>query len=166
MTELVLVLAVLLVAVVMGLSLAHALEFPGKLRLGRDAYLATQTIYYPGFTVGGMVGEAGGLIVLALALLLTPTASDRFPWIVAALVLLVLEHATYWLVTHPVNGFWLKDTPLKGAGATFFSTASTPETDWTRLRDRWEWSHVARAALATASLVALAIGLLRSGVAG
>jgi hypothetical protein len=163
MTEIVLVLATLLVAVVMGLSLAHALELPGKLRLGRDAYLATQTIYYPGFTLGGMVGEAGGLIVLALALLSTPAASDRFAWIAAAFVLLVLVHATYWVVTHPVNGFWLKDTPLKGAGARFFSTASTRETDWTKLRDRWEWSHVARAVLATASLLALATGLLRSG---
>ena len=28
---------------------------------------------------------------------------------------------------------------------------------WTELRDRWEWSHVARAALAVASLVALVV---------
>jgi hypothetical protein len=32
-----------------------------------------------------------------------------------------------------------------------------PTGDWTELRDRWEWSHVARAALAVASLVALVV---------
>jgi hypothetical protein len=45
----------------MGLSLAHALEFPGKKRLDEKQYKAVQTIYYPGFTIGGMVGEFGGL---------------------------------------------------------------------------------------------------------
>lgn len=37
------ILALLLVAVTMGLSLAHALEWPGKLRLNEDAYKATQS---------------------------------------------------------------------------------------------------------------------------
>ena len=49
-----------------GLVLAHALEFPGKLRLNKETYLNMQMIYYPGFTIGGMVGEAGGLATLAL----------------------------------------------------------------------------------------------------
>jgi hypothetical protein len=56
------VLTVLLVAVVMGLTLAHALEFPGKIRLGREEYLVTQAIYYPGFTIGGGIGEVLGII--------------------------------------------------------------------------------------------------------
>ena len=51
------VLTVLLVAVAMGLALAHALELPGKLRFSREAYLQVQPIYYPGFTIGGAVGE-------------------------------------------------------------------------------------------------------------
>jgi hypothetical protein len=33
--------------------LAHALEWPGKLRLSREHYLAVQPIYYPGFTYSG-----------------------------------------------------------------------------------------------------------------
>src|SRR5205809_327776 len=40
----------------MGLSLAHALEYPGKRRLDRETYLKAQTIYYPGFTIGGVFG--------------------------------------------------------------------------------------------------------------
>jgi hypothetical protein len=37
------VLAIVLVAVSLALSLAHALELPGKLRLSKDAYLTTQS---------------------------------------------------------------------------------------------------------------------------
>lgn len=47
------VLSLLLLAVTMGLSLAHALERPGKLRLVEPTYRAVQAIYYPGFTIGG-----------------------------------------------------------------------------------------------------------------
>jgi hypothetical protein len=36
----------MLAAVTMALSLAHALELPGKLRLGKEQYLAVQPIYY------------------------------------------------------------------------------------------------------------------------
>lgn len=53
------VVTILLVAVAMAMALAHALELPGKLRLSKEAYFTTQSIYYPGFTLGGMVGEGG-----------------------------------------------------------------------------------------------------------
>ncbi|MGQ0445171.1 MAG: hypothetical protein ACT4O2_08630 [Beijerinckiaceae bacterium] len=55
----------------MALSLAHALEYPGKFRLPRETYLAVQTIYYPGFTIGG---AAEPLAIAALAGLLAMTA--------------------------------------------------------------------------------------------
>ena len=103
------ILALLLVAVTMGLSLAHALEFPGKLRLDEPTYRAVQAIYYPGFTIGGFVGEFGSMLVLAALLYLTPTNSERFWWIAAALGLLIAGHATYWIVTHPVNSAWLQE---------------------------------------------------------
>jgi hypothetical protein len=48
------VVTVLLVAVAMSLTLAHALELPGKMRLDEQTYRAVQTIYYPGFTFGGL----------------------------------------------------------------------------------------------------------------
>jgi hypothetical protein len=50
----------------MALSLAHALELPGKMRLGKDAYLSVQTIYYPGFTIGGIAEPLGILALIAL----------------------------------------------------------------------------------------------------
>jgi hypothetical protein len=55
------ILTTVLVAVAMVPALAHALEYPGKMRLSRDAYLTVQPIYYPGFTIAGGIAEAGGL---------------------------------------------------------------------------------------------------------
>jgi hypothetical protein len=160
------VVTVLLVAVAMALSLAHALELPGKLRLSRETYLAVQPIYFPGFTVGGAVGEAGGLIATFTLLLATPGGSRAFWLTLSAFVALLVMHATYWLVTHPVNNFWLQGSNLKGFGARFFSfdplqrKARTGALDWTALRDRWEYSHVLRSVLGLASL-----GLLVAAVA-
>ena len=39
------ILATVLVAFAMAPAIAHALEFPGKMRLSRDAYLTVQPIY-------------------------------------------------------------------------------------------------------------------------
>ncbi|MPZ40702.1 MAG: hypothetical protein GEU95_22165, partial [Rhizobiales bacterium] len=100
-------------AVTMGLSLAHALEFPGKSRLDESTYRAVQAIYYPGFTIGGLIGEFGAMLALIVFLIVTPTSTERFWWIAAALGFLVIGHATYWVVTHPVNAAWLKDTSVR-----------------------------------------------------
>lgn len=153
------ILALLLVAVTMGLTLAHALELPGKLRLDKNTYVAVQAIYYPGFTIGGLVGELGGLLVLFALLFLTPYGTERFWWTAAAFGFLVSVHAVYWLVTHPVNNFWIKDVDMAGAGAAFFSFLSAKSGDWVQMRDVWEYSHVARACLAMASLASMAIAL-------
>ena len=72
------VIALFLIALTMGLSLAHSLECPGKLRLDEPTYRAVQAIYYPGFTIGGLIGEFGGMLALAALLFLTPFASERF----------------------------------------------------------------------------------------
>jgi hypothetical protein len=156
------VISVILVAIAMALALAHALEFPGKMRLSKDAYVEVQPIYYPGFTIGAGFGEGGGMIALVTLLFVTPYASTRFWWTVAALGLLLAMHLTYWIVTHPVNNFWLKETDVTGAGAVFFSLFSSHAesgADWSKLRDVWEYSHIARAVLGMLSLISLLIAV-------
>jgi hypothetical protein len=158
MLRLLQIVTLVLVAMAMALSLAHALELPGKMRLGKDDYLAVQTIYYPGFTIGG-VAEPLGILALIALLVFTPFGSSRFWWTACALLALVAAHLTYWFVTHPVNNFWTKDIELTGLGATFFSLFA-PEAsggDWSRLRDVWEYSHVVRAVCSMLSFVCLAI---------
>lgn len=56
------IVTLLLVALAMATRVAHALELPGKMRLPRDTYLAVQSIYYPGFLVGGGLGEFAGML--------------------------------------------------------------------------------------------------------
>lgn len=154
------VLSLLLVSVAMATALAHALELPGKLRLDKAAYMTVQPIYYPGFTFGGLVGEFGGMLSLAALLFFLPWAGAKFWWVAGALAAALAAHAVYWVFTHPVNGFWLADQDLSALGSTFFSAFSgTASGDWTALRDVWEYSHVARAALFMLSLAAVAIAL-------
>jgi hypothetical protein len=155
------VIVIVLVSVNMALALAHALELPGKLRLSRDVYTAVQPIYYPGFTIGGGIGEFGGILATVVLLIATPRDAAAFALTLAALVLLLIGHGIYWLVTHPVNQFWLRDQELKGAGRAFFSFGGQRSTSdsWTSLRNRWEYSHVARAVIALAALILLATSI-------
>jgi hypothetical protein len=154
-------LALLSVSVAMAQALAHALEFPGKLRLSRQDYETVQEIYYPGFTYGG-ASEGIGLLLLLTLLLLAP-GGTAFWLILAAFVALIAMHVVYWLFIHPINRFWLRDFELKGLAAGFFGFGAGqdggPLPDWTALRDRWEYSHIARAGLGLLALVFLGAAL-------
>jgi hypothetical protein len=153
------VLTVVLVASTMGLALAHALELPGKMRLSKEQYLTVQPIYYPGFTIGGGVAEAGGIVATLVLLLVTPGGTRQF-WLTAgALAALVIMHLIFWVMTQPANRLWLQETDLTGPAKRFFGaertdrTVGSPAPDWTILRDRWERSHVLRAAAAMVGLI-------------
>jgi hypothetical protein len=152
--------AVLLVALAMSLALAHALEFPGKLRLPRETYMAVQRIYYPGFTIGG-IGEMAAVIATLVLAFLAFGEGVRFWLFLGAFAATVAMHAAYWLLTHPVNRFWLRDVDISKAAAGFFAADPLTrakrgdEGDWKALRDRWEWSHVLRAGLSVVGLALL-----------
>ncbi len=136
------------------------------MRLDKETYIAVQAIYYPGFTYGGL-GEGLGMLTTLVLLLMTPISRPAFWWTLTGLVSLMAMQAVYWVVTHPVNKFWLKDISLKGLGGGFFSldpmkqgAASEDGSEgWRRLRDRWEYSHVFRAVLAVIALIALIIAI-------
>jgi hypothetical protein len=149
--------ALLLAAVAVTASLAHALELPGKMRLSKDAYLAVQQIYYPGFTMAGF-GEVAAIPVTLVLALMTPRGA-AFWLTLGAFLALSCGHALYWLVTHPVNNFWLEDFALSGASRSFFAFGAREidRSDWTALRDRWEYSHVARSVCMVLGLALLAM---------
>jgi hypothetical protein len=161
------VLTVFLAAVAMSLALAHALELPGKMRLDKETHIAVQTIYYPGFTFGG-VGEVLAMLATLVLLFLTPTNRPAFRWTLTGFVALVTMQALYWVITHPVNKFWLKDTRLKRAGGAFFSlepmkqgeASETGAEGWRKLRDRWEYSHILRAVVSVIALVSLIVAVV------
>jgi len=74
-----------LASIAMSFAVAHVLELPGKMRLSKENYIATQTIYYPGFTVGG-IGEGASMLTTLVLLALTPINSQAFWWTLAGLV--------------------------------------------------------------------------------
>jgi hypothetical protein len=155
------VVTLMLIALAMVPAVAHALEFPGKMRLSKDAYLTVQRIYYPGFTIAGLAESFSIVAGLALVIV-TPRGSIAFLLSLTALILLLAMHAVYWIVTAPVNKVWLKDEQQSKAGAAFFRMNTSEQrqaTDWTSLRDRWEYSHVTRAVLVTTALGLLACAM-------
>jgi hypothetical protein len=155
------ILCLLLVGVTAALSLAHALEWPGKMRLTREQYLAVQPIYYPGFTYAGIC-EPIGVIALIALLIFTPGGTPSFWLIAAALAAMLAVNALYWFLTAPVNKVWMRDQKLSGGAQKFFGSggAEKPQ-DWTKLRDRWEGSHFYRALAAGAAFLLLSIGLVK-----
>lgn len=67
------VVTLVLAAVGLSLTLAHALGLPGKKRLGKEACVTVQSIYYPGFTIGGLFGEFGAIVATMILLVATPS---------------------------------------------------------------------------------------------
>jgi hypothetical protein len=70
-------LTAILIVCALAPALAYVLEFPGKLRLTKEAYFAVQPIYYPGFTIAGM-SEPLGVIATLLLLVFTPRGNADF----------------------------------------------------------------------------------------
>ena len=155
------------VAVAMALALAHALEYPGKMRLDRSTYVAMQPIYYPAFTIGGGIGEGLGVILTFILLMLTPNDSDQFNWIAAAFASLLAMQVVYWTVTRPVRNFWSERKKIGPAARRFFGLSATAQTIaqreheglWSTLQQRWEISHIARAFFGFISVVTIAVGV-------
>jgi hypothetical protein len=160
MTATIHIIATILVALAAALSVAHALEYPGKMRLGREQYFAVQQIYYPGFTIGGAAEPLGTIVIVALLFLL-PFGGTQFWLAVVALIAMLGVMAVFWMVTQPANKLWTQDLHMGSAGKNFFQTGAGDPANahWTAVRDRWERSHITRAFLASVGFVCLLIAL-------
>lgn len=153
-------------AVAMSTALAHALEYPGKLRLDERTYRTVQTIYYPGFTIAGIAEPAAAIATLIL-LLTRANRSAAFWWTATAFIALAAMHGIFWFVTQPTNRFWLRNQPISKAGETFFNleqanrrpATASPQPNWRGLRKKWEYSHIVRSALAVIALLSLVIAI-------
>jgi hypothetical protein len=84
---------------------------------------------------------------------------------------LIGMQVVYWLITHPVNNFWLQREKLGEMGSKFFllgkenCSGENRPPEWADLRNRWEYSHVVRAGLVTLGFVMLAIAVFSTGAA-
>src|SRR4051794_6413903 len=121
MFQMIEIISILVVALAMAPALTDLLEFLGKNRLTKDAYVSVQPIYYPGFTIAGGIGEVGGFISVLAILVLTPQNVPAFWLRLVALVAMLGMQFVFWLFTQPVNKFWLQSTSLGGVGEAFFN---------------------------------------------
>lgn len=142
------VVTVFLAGTAMTIALAHALEFPGKMRLDEQTHMAVQLIYYPGVTLGGIAELLAAVATLVLMLLMRDHGA-AFCCALSAFLALLAMHAIFWFMTQPVNRHWLKNHRLGTAGTKFFaldrmnlSAADTFDSNWHRFRDRWEYSRL------------------------
>jgi len=83
------ILTAILIAVA-GAGTPMPLSFLGKW-LTKEAYFAMQSIYYPGFTIGGGIGEFGGLIATLILLLYTFGSAEFWLTLVALLGLVGMQ---------------------------------------------------------------------------
>jgi protein-S-isoprenylcysteine O-methyltransferase Ste14 len=120
-------------------SMAHLLELPNKIGLGRDEYLTVQQIYR-GWDLLGIV--VFGAIFSALALtIMTRKESKILTLSLAALVCLIGTQVVFWWFTYPANQATNNWTELPA--------------NWEVLRRNWEYSHAVGAGLNLVAFVLL-----------
>jgi hypothetical protein len=122
---------VLLVALVMGTTLAHALEMPAKMRLSGSFWVECQHTLYRFFRyIAGPIEVAAVLISAALAYFTFGRAA--FGASLVASILLIIAFVVWAVVTERVNRQVAK------------WTAADIPWDWERWRTQWEYSHLVR----------------------
>jgi len=160
------VVCVLSVTVAMAIAVSQALELASKLRLEKALPAGVQALHHPAihnpaFTTGGLAAEGSGLAALTLMILATPLDIAALGWALLALCSLVAMHAVYWSRMFPANQFTQREPKMSSiAPVGFFATHPLPRpplatTNWLRVRQRWEHSHILRVVLATLSLTSL-----------
>ena len=137
--------ALLATALALGAALAHALELPNKIALGRDEYFIVQRIY------AGWSNLAYLLVVQFIALLASAAMSRRDAGVLRPVILpclcLVAAQAVFWIWTYPANAATANWTRIPA--------------DWETLRRQWEYSHAAGAAFQVLGMMSLTIAVLR-----
>lgn len=139
---------IMLTALSLSAAFAHLLEMPAKLTYDGALWLNLLQTLYPTFGRVSGVCEIGAVVA---ALVLVAAIRDRrkaFRWTLLAAACLVVTHAIFWIWVAPVNAALVPLSP------------ETLPTDWTHLRDQWEFGHAARAILQIVALAALVISIL------
>jgi hypothetical protein len=141
-------LSLLLVALTLGLTFAHVLEIPGKLRLDGATWLAVQHNLYVGFGTVGAVVEVAAIVLTWLLVLMVRGRRPAFWWTLGAAVCVTAGLVDWFLLVAPMNAALAVWTP------------ETLPADWTSYRDQWETGHAIHAALFGLGFSALALALL------
>ncbi len=135
---------IILAALTMGSAYCHVLELPAKMGYDETFYMRLNTSLYWSF--GHFAGFIEAITVFLAAPMLSFLLRKRqpaFQWTLAGTICLALAFVVFLVFTEPMNRNifqWL--------------TESIP-ADWTRIRNQWEYSHLARFVLQLIGLCAL-----------
>jgi Domain of unknown function (DUF1772) len=131
-----------------GLAFCHVLEMPAKLTLRASEYATVQTIYRYFGPVGALL-EPGSVLAAAGLAVLARGRRPAFPLAVAGTACLATALAAWFGFVAPMNA------EMRAR----WSPESMP-SDWTRVRDQWEYAHTGRFVLQLVGLGALLLSVL------
>lgn len=141
---------ILLAAFSMGLSLAHLLELPPRLRFDQRLWVDVtvfQNVYYLFGSVGA-VFEIGAILTAAALALMVRKRGSTFYWTLGGAFCLAAAFASWLIFVAPAN-------------AEFAKWLTTPiPADWTRWRNQWEYAHAINALIKIFGLSLLVISVL------
>lgn len=155
------ILALVTLALSVGLSFAHVLEMPVKLLYAPELYAAVNSTLYYGFgTVGAAIVVMSVLLTSAWALMAWRRRAPRWGWGLAAAVLVWAGLVTWWAAVQPVNAavyqVWMQHVDPKHTSAeTWQSPPPAVVEAWQHRHRRWEYGHTAVWAINLAAYVAL-----------
>jgi hypothetical protein len=140
---------IVLAALTMGTAFAHTLELPAKMNYNASLYTTISQSLYWGF--GHIGGPIEGMTVFLAAPMLSFLVRKQRPafwWTLVGTGCFASAFIVFLAFTEPMNREILQ-----------WSIESVP-ADWTRVRNQWEYSHVARFILQLMGLCAFEISLL------
>jgi hypothetical protein len=142
--------AILLVALLMGLTFAHVLERPAKMDYEAGLYTTLQRTLYRMWgppNVGGFLEPLA--IVATIGATFAARGRRRALWLAAAALaaLLLAFPVVFFALVEPVN-------------EAFRADPSSVPANWRELRTRWETGHTIRFGLHLAAFCALVVSVL------
>ena len=137
----------LLAALSMGMAWAHALELGPKMGLPESDYILVQGIYQEFGRLGAVI-EPAAVVAAAILTILVRGRPPAFTFSLAGAVLLAAAFAVWIAFVMPAN-----------ADLAIWDATGAP-ADWQRIRDQWEYAHLARFLPQLAGFCALLISVL------
>jgi hypothetical protein len=139
-----------LAALALTMESAHVLELPQKMQYGAQMYSAVKTTLYKYFAIVGGVYQVGSIVATGvLAFMVRKRVS--FSSTLVGFFCLLLAFGVWLAVVAPVNS--------EVADALRSAPESVPML-WLRLRNRWEYGHVAGFVLQLVGFCALVLSVL------
>jgi hypothetical protein len=139
---------IILAALTAGSAYCHVLELPAKMGYDATFYMRLNTSLYWGFGhIAGFIEAATVFVAAPMLLFFLRKRKLAFQWALAGTISLALAFIVFLVFTEPMNRNifqWL--------------TESVP-ADWTRVRNQWEYSHLARFILQLIGLCALQLSV-------